>query len=248
MQYMEQRDEKKMEEFTEPSLLDYARFHGVASPTLPSSDLTEYISPDTLESLESSLQHPDASDLQTEISTAAAQITSKQKERLQIERDGAIFLSSIVKPPAQQPPLYPPSTNRHRVRNMKIDPPLLQSDHELDLLAFSSGKISIDPSELDLPFEKLEVENDEALEWPLYYMDFPAQVWERVRTEKLDCAKEVLLYIQEIRNVGWDGNGVGAGEVVRVKVMSSMNDFFLFSTVRGGMCYVLICLAEGRRK
>lgn len=211
-----------MEEFAEPSILEYARFHGVASSTLPSSDLLAYISPDTLESLESTLQDPSTGDFETKLSTAATHVKSKEKERLEIERDGAVFLSSIIKPTTQQPLLHPASTSRHRVKNMKIDPPILQSDHELDMRAFSHGVsvIPLDPSKLDLPLEQLEVENDEGIEWPRYYMDFPAQVWEMVRAEKLDCTREVLLFIQGVRDVRWDG--VGGEEVVRVKVMFNM--------------------------
>lgn len=204
-----------MAEFTEPSILEYARFHGVASSSLASSDLADYISPDTLESLESALQDSNDSDFEIKLSTAAEQAKSKQSERLEIGRDGAIFLSSIIKPTVPPPPCAA-STARHRVRNMKLDPPILQSDHELDMQAFSRGVISLDPSNLGLSPEQIEEENDEGLEWPAHYMDFPKQVWERARAEKLDCTREVLLFIQGVRDAGWDGVG---GEVERVKVM-----------------------------
>ncbi|KAK2754785.1 hypothetical protein FQN54_006678 [Arachnomyces sp. PD_36] len=207
-----------MAEATEPSILEYARFHGVASSHYPSSDLLDYISTDDLESIPQDLSEEDC-DLQSTLSSAGTKAKVKENERLEIGRDGAILLSSIIKPalPLSRPS-YTPSHLLHRVRNMKLSLPILRSDHDLDMLAFDSSPISLDPSELNLPLDKLERENDESLEWPDYCLDFPMQLWEGARREKLDCAREVLVFIQGIRGVPcWEG-----GEVERFKMQKKV--------------------------
>ena len=195
-----------MAERTEPSILEYARFHGIATSALASSELRDYVSSDSLEDLEAGLRDPESrlGNFEATISDVHTQVKSRQNERLEIGRDAAIFLSSIIKPVAAPPSLDTSSEfnqNRHRVKSLKMEPPILKTDHELDLRAFSGGIISLDPTKLNLPLEKLQEENDEGMSWPKYYLDLPMQMWERVKAEKLDCTREVLLFIQGVRSV-----------------------------------------------
>jgi hypothetical protein len=208
-----------MERQAEPSILDYARFHGIAS---------NYLASDPLDNIHSISRDLATATLADPIGAAgldfvaiANQAREQVKEKLEVGRDGAIFLSSILKPSRlgeeAQTKLsdwdavcFPDLNHHHRIRDMKQEPPMLMTDHEVDMRLFAEDRRlePVDLSKLDLLREDLNEENDEGLEWPGYFWDLPGQLWDRVRAEKIDCTREVLLFIQEVRN-GDDGASSG---------------------------------------
>src|SRR5436190_9455489 len=187
----------------QPSILEYARFYGIAIDH-EACNPVDCIPVGDVEDIDVSLGDPiDGPHLDL---PSASSLTQLEKEKLSISRNGGIFLFSASKPPAI---LHDESEkswdeclpDRHRIKNMMQDVPIVKSDHELDMRLFQS-RISLESLELDLPLEIIEDENDEGLGFPSNFWEIPRQVQERVKREKLDCTREVLMFIQQIRDPG----------------------------------------------
>jgi hypothetical protein len=187
----------------QPSVLDYARFYGIAVDHLM-SDPVKCIPVDKAEDIDSSLRDPiDAPHLSLASLPSLAQF---EKEKLGVGRDAAVFLCSAMKPPVilhdESEKLWDECLpDRYRVTNMMQEVPMVKSDHELDMRLFRS-RISLETLELDLPLEIIDDENDEGLRFPSNFWEMSRQMRERLKREKLDCTREVLMFIQGIRDPG----------------------------------------------
>lgn len=170
----------------EPSILDYARFHGLSIDYRAIHPLQYIIDTPSL---------PDVQD-PPELFEIDASCGTPAPERLSISKEAAALLSSIRE---TQPEDYEfdesilPDT--HRVRNLKMETPLLRTDPELDLRDFRARVIP-DLAAEHLPLEKVDEELDEGLTWPLSYEDLYRQVNEESESEKPMFSKEALIYLQ----------------------------------------------------
>ena len=186
-----------MSQDVEPTIIEYARFHGLVrdhceSPPLERLDLSE--------NLRSSLDDPPEL---FHIDLAKAQLP---QERWAVDASAASLLSSIVES-AQQPPLYSDEElgiDRHRVRRMKLELPLLRSDHELDVLRFRSPIVPDLENEF-LPLETVDVEEDEGIEWPSSYYALPDEFTKKASSEKIEASKDGCLYLQQTLKYDLEG-------------------------------------------
>lgn len=187
----------------ELSIVVYARFHGIARSHLAVDPLSFMPRPPADSAV--SLDDPDDGSLLT-VKGARSTLTQKQREKLDISKTGAIFLSSVLKTPVllketeleiRWDDLLP---DYRRLKRMRMEEPILKGDHELDMRSFR-GQTSLDQMELDLPLEQLDDENDEGLGFPVHHQYLPRQMQDRFAKEKLDCTKEVLIFMQDIRQV-----------------------------------------------
>ncbi|MCJ1399854.1 hypothetical protein MMC11_003057 [Xylographa trunciseda] len=171
----------------EPSILEYARFH----------DLTvNYRESNPLSILSEALPAPlriDESGL-VEITKDLRTIAS---ERLEFGKGAVIYLASIINASSYLPRAYNDLLPKnHRIRDLKLEPPLLQSDHELDMQQFGA-RVVPDLKKEHLPLERVNDERDEGLGWPSSYAELPAKVSARSLVEKLSISKDVLLYLRD---------------------------------------------------
>ena len=187
-----------MSQNVEPTIIEYARFHGLvrdhrASPPLERLALSE--------DLGSSLDDPPEL---FHIDLAKAQLP---QERWVVDAGAASLLSSIVVESAQDPPLYSDEElgiDRHRVRRMKKELPLLRSDHELDVLRFRSPIVP-DLEKEFLPLETVDVEEDEGLEWPSSYYALPDEFTKKFSSEKIEASQDGCLYLQQTLKYDFEG-------------------------------------------
>ncbi|KAL2373530.1 hypothetical protein RJ035_000451 [Blastomyces gilchristii] len=187
----------------EPSILEYARFHDVAINSIPNPLL---LAPPEIEDIDLSLcdisNHPsiDLEDIHREIQT-------KTREKLDANWASAPLLSSIIKLSIDERPTgnhyhyeeIDCSTDSRRIRDMKLEAPVLQTDHERDMRAFRRG-ISLDYVQIDVALEYLDDENDESLKFPSSFWSQGKRLWRTAQGERLSCMKDSLLLMQGIKS------------------------------------------------
>ena len=87
---------------------------------------------------------------------------------------------------------------------MKLELPLLTSDHEIDMQRFVRVMIP-DLANEHLPLESLNEEADEGLSWPSRYTALPDIYSRKSTDEKLDVSPVVLSYMANTLDCG---NGI----------------------------------------
>jgi len=178
-----------MPEGHEPSLLEYARFHGLARDHLESHPLHNIRLPDDyLQQLEDQpdLFHIDASNATVPV------------ERLSIDTDAASMLASIAPSSTAAFSRFDEDIDNdtHRIRNLKEESPLLRTNHEWDLQHFARQVVPDLETEF-LPLESINEEADEGFTWPTKYYEFVDEVWKGACSEKLEIPNEGLLCLQQ---------------------------------------------------
>lgn len=196
-----------MSQDVEPPVIEYARFYGLARNHLephPLQGLT------FSENLGSSVLLDDPPEL-FRIDLASVKVP---EERLAVDAGAALFLSSI----AESVKISPSHSDedlgldRHRVRRMKNELPLLRSDHEIDMLRFASPIVPDLENEF-LPLETVGIEEDEGLEWPSRYYALPDVYAKKSRSEKIETSKDDFLYLQQTLNDQLEGGKHGEFDV-----------------------------------
>ena len=185
----------------EPPIIDYARFYGLVQNHLEPPPLQGLTLPENLGSfLEDppELFHIDLSNVKV------------PEERLAIDAGAASLLSFI--PERTKHEIEDVGIDRHRLRRLKIELPLLRSDHEIDLLRFVSP-IAPDLENEFLPLETLDVEEDEGVELPSYCYALPDQFAKKSRSEKIEASKDDLLYLQQVLKYHLEGGEHAAFEI-----------------------------------
>ena len=186
-----------MSQDVEPTIIDYARFHGLVrdhreSPPLERLALSE--------NLGSALDDPPEL---FHIDLAKVQLP---QERWAVDAGAASLLSSVLESAEPQPPYSDEELgiDRHRVRRMKQELPLLRSDHELDVLRFRSPIVPDLENEF-LPLETVDVEEDEGLEWPSSYYALPDEFTKKFSSEKIEASRDGCLYLQQTLKLDFEG-------------------------------------------
>ncbi|KAK2794429.1 hypothetical protein FQN51_000872 [Onygenales sp. PD_10] len=202
---------------SEPSILEYARFHNVANNKSP--DPLSFI-PTYSGDIQASLCNP-VNTQDIDLCAIRHEMQIRTREKLDVSRSSAALLSSISKL-EHKPGPYASSKynydeeeylpNLHRARNLKCDLPMLKTDHELDMRSFRQST-SLDCMEMDLPLETVSDERDEGLALPKGFWDEPRRIWEATQREKLDCTKEIVMLIQEAKGGSTEVGDVDGGLV-----------------------------------
>ncbi|KAI5300650.1 hypothetical protein KEM56_002295, partial [Ascosphaera pollenicola] len=185
-----------------PSVLAYARYHGIAFPLTQVDAESLLPSPLTPASLSVSLQDDD--DLPSlDLDAVLGFISSELKEKISLSRESAALVSSIVKPAlttfeTDLRKCCPP--NIHASRKLKVDNPALITDHELDTTEFR--RVSLETLKIDLPLERVDVDNDEGLIFPHQFWVAADEIRGMTGKAKMDATKKVVGMIQSIRQFG----------------------------------------------
>jgi hypothetical protein len=181
--------ESEAEEQDEPTVLEYARFHGLCTDYLLEHPCVNNIPTPTSDCFEADIREPANS------SGTDATASELRKERLTITKEAAFLLRTIHS--LQQPSdkdLLLPSDNWRRAKTLQVEVPILTSDEELDLLNFGCTDTP-SFSNLRIPFELVDVEEDEGFEWPMKYYEYPAQCDKQAKAEKLAISRDHLLFL-----------------------------------------------------
>lgn len=175
----------------EPTVLEYARFHGLSCDYTQELSQCYKIASLSDEDIDLDLQHPQ------DDAALTKPVEELTRERLTVSKEAATLLRSVYSLREAPDDLQLISEVKRRILNLKQEVPLLQTDHELDVLEFGKALESC-IHEPKIPLEPVDEENDEGLGWPSSYFSYPAQCDEEARTEKLRVSKEVLLYLQDV--------------------------------------------------
>lgn len=177
-----------MSEDDEPSILEYSRFYGLT---------TDHRSANALSTLVGKHIVDPATD-ETALFQITANVAPPAPERLSAGKEAVAFLSSIRADQLDSSEFADeliPKT--HRRRKLKIEEPLLRSDHTLDMQQFG-GWIIPDLANERLPLEKVNDEEDEGLVWPSKYDELRSSAANKSESEKLVVSKDILLYLNGV--------------------------------------------------
>ncbi|KAF2121488.1 hypothetical protein BDV96DRAFT_564367 [Lophiotrema nucula] len=186
-------------EETEPTVLEYARFHGLALDYLSELLLTSDLPIPSSDSVEADLNG--ASDV---LPTNA--IDELTKERLAVPKEAALLLKSVHDLQKAWSNVQLTTDRRKDILKLKLELPVLRTDPELDLINFGSTALPI-LDDLRIPSEPVNTEQDETLEWPSRYFLYPKQCETQAKSEKLVVSKDSLTFIQNAIKDDWSSEG-----------------------------------------
>lgn len=176
-----------MSQYMEPSLSEYARFYGLT---------TDHLDRDPLAGLAVIHDLPEQLEDDPELFRIDNAKDIDLNEKLFFGKQEALVLGSIMETMPQDWDLDESSwLNPHRVRHMKIEVPMLKTDHEGDMRAFRCLMIP-DLANEHLPLESLDDEADEGLMWPSSCQKLPSQYMLAAERERLDVSIGELNYLQ----------------------------------------------------
>lgn len=230
----------------EPSLLDYARFHGIAidhqavipldqvpPPHSPIND--GFADPSDVPSIDPPVVHHS---LEQELGS----------EKLEIPKDAARFLSSLLRTASANPgginrdSFFP---EPHRNKNLKLEVPLLKRNWGPGSSLGCAERIALDPVKLQLPRENVSDEQDEGLVFPKRYFDLSDSIWKEVSTEKLDCSKDDLELLQRIKGVEKPDSGYILEKVSESQHGSNVGCYYIRSFLDSlTLCILLATMYE----
>ena len=189
------------------SVLEYARSHGVAS-NLASINPLEFLDQTCRPSSTTDSPHRDLqfSFDDSIISFHKSIEQSLRSEKLDIDKDDGRFLSTIIRK-AKVENLATKTTIDHllpslnRLDKLKLEPPLLRADCELDLLSLK--RRSLHSSDVIKPsLVQKELEHLQHLSHQWKFEDITNEIEDELRRERLDCTKESLKLIQNAKRSG----------------------------------------------
>ncbi|KAI9745743.1 MAG: hypothetical protein M1818_001279 [Claussenomyces sp. TS43310] len=185
------------EDVAELSPLEYARKHGLAI-----DHLAESLPWDHIHALQESSSEilPTDSHL-PQIKAAPSFYTA---ERLTVDKGAAKLLTDanrIISTAEENSSFITPLLDVRKIRDLRVEVPLLRSDHEADCRAFAKRQDT--KSDLNLPVDTLDDERDEGLGWPAAIKALPGQVIEEMKTAKLEVARKSLIYLQDLLKNSW---------------------------------------------
>ncbi|KAF1990785.1 hypothetical protein K402DRAFT_323942 [Aulographum hederae CBS 113979] len=183
-------EDEEIESVEEPSILEYARFHGLTadyfSEKIPWSKREQPVERHLLDQNENLKW-----DLRDE---------SFLHEPLTVSRKTMILLQDTIKDEPDLPVWdanIMEATPRRRAADLKMELPLLRTDDELDLRHFGSVA-EPDLTNHGLPEEHVDDENDEGLAWPSWFHGLPARYDLEMETEKLEVSRDGMLFLQKV--------------------------------------------------
>ena len=179
------------QEYTEPSIIEYARFHGLARDHLSVNPLCSGHIPllHTLEFLDS--REPNGSFSQDHLPAFAL------NEQTSLDEDAQSLLAKATSGPTGTGNRVEDTADHRRIKKLKLELPITRTDHDLDMRDFAL-QYEPDLSRLNFPMVQVDEENDEGMTWPSYVYDFVNRSNYSQLFEKLSATKDDLLYLQAI--------------------------------------------------
>ncbi|KAI9709526.1 MAG: hypothetical protein M1820_003286 [Bogoriella megaspora] len=119
------------------------------------------------------------------------------KEKITLDRDAVAYLQwiSLLPQKALSTEQYLQG-RRQYYSQLRLELPLLKTDHELDIRALQPAHPLDVVYEENLPPEELNNESDESLHWSVIHYELPALYGSQIKGEKISVARESLLYLQ----------------------------------------------------
>ena len=175
----------------EPTILEYARFHGICRDYTKEILQLDCITPPSSEAFDLGLRDPKNA---IPLTNSGDELI---KDRLAVSREAALLLKAVHELQEAPPDLRLISDRRKHIRSLKQEVPILRTDNELDMLEFGSA-VELRFTDLQLPLEAVDEENGEGLQWPSIYLTFPERCMEQAQDEKLGVPRETLIYLQDV--------------------------------------------------
>lgn len=230
-----------MENLDELSVLDYARSQGIATDHLKHdpSGLLSQIRDSQLESPFFSVADLESSIAKLEASAAAALTTTTTNQKLELGKDGAKFLSSVLKEVSSLQagdtliakdldsfafPRYSPS------HDLKVEVPVLTFEKEGAREVFRQRP---DPAvileEMVPILANRENSNpDEGLEFPDYFWELQSMFDIDPSTEKLDASRDSVRLLQGA--IGYLDEKKHKGDIEKLYSSSSLDTVSIYSS------------------
>ncbi|PGH08092.1 hypothetical protein AJ79_06092 [Helicocarpus griseus UAMH5409] len=181
---------------SEPTILEYARFHNIANDGVPEPLVFNF-------SVFGNLGAPFGkfpSILPNDLEHIRSETESRTKEKLVASRACGQLLSSIFTSSTDfREDEYLPT--HHGIRGLEVDNPIVSTICESDQRPFPQ-KISLGCLTADIPLEHIDDEKDERLDIPDSFWEKAKRIRELVQVEKLSCKKETLILLDGIRIEG----------------------------------------------
>lgn len=172
------------------SVLEYARFHRICKDYARSDPLDPRYLPQAPIFLLQDLTDPPGC---SRVQPNAAPDTS---ERLEIDAAAVNVLKTVSAFQSNRPVTETYSSPR-LLRHLKVETPLLNTDHELDSIRFRK-RDNLRLTDVKLPIELTDDEKDEGLSWPSQCHGFSEQFHREIESDRLEVQKQAFLYLQSV--------------------------------------------------
>jgi hypothetical protein len=121
------------------------------------------------------------------------------EERLSISKDAAFLLASVSREQAAEEIdslVLPMLNSRNGIKKLKIELPLLHSDHEGDCKEFGRREgFEVRLKDVKLPFEIVSEENGQGLKGPSHFNTLGTKTTEELKQERISVSKNTVGYL-----------------------------------------------------
>ncbi|KAF2734976.1 hypothetical protein EJ04DRAFT_601906 [Polyplosphaeria fusca] len=205
----------------EPSVVEYLRFHGLTSDYLQEPFPLRDCNPPTNSMFEADLN---------ELADClySCQVLPSTKERLTVCKEAAFLLKSVDDFQQELGSVWSTVKGWKRRQEIGMELPILQTDHELDVLHFGT-LTQPDFRDLKVPLESLDTEKGEGLEWPTAYHVFSMTLDQQAKSEKIAVGVDSLHFLQNaIKNTSpppeWESTILHSLEYRKVYLLSETSN------------------------
>jgi hypothetical protein len=178
-----------------PPVLEYARSHGLCSDYTLERPLVHSIKPPSDDEIIADLKDPANLSFTNPVEGVI-------KERLAVSKDAVLLLKEVLSMQQMPDNTTPTREIWKRASRLKLELPLVSTDNDLDLLNFGSADVPSFNS-LRMPIAPVDEENDEGLQWPPEYYEYPRLCDAKAKAEKLLVTKDGLVYLQNTILDSW---------------------------------------------
>jgi hypothetical protein len=194
----EEEESEGREEGHEISPLEYARLNGLSF-----NHFKACLAAEDLQNLRIDVI---TDNLGSDIPSFNFDLGLRLEERLTISKGAAILLSTISRecPILEIDAMIISMVEKFGPRNLRLELPLLQSDHDADCRKFGAREgFDIKLQDIKLPLETVHEDNKDGLTWPARYSNLGEEIKENLRLEKLQVSKDVANLFQTVIGVKW---------------------------------------------
>lgn len=231
-------EEQAEEEEDELTPFEYARYHGITRDHLSDSSAFDHIKA-LKEAIDSS---PDGflTD-HSHLPRLSLGPPPDLRDRFSTPREALTYLRDFQQEmhPDNIEAIMDPMLTSRKLRSLRVELPLLRSDHETDCANISRERLrqgfEIRLQDIKLPLEIVDEENGEGLSIPSKYLDVAHKIVQDIKKEKLSCSKETLSYLAKTLKEPWtqeDEDRVWAAEKKHHRVRS--NTYLLLAAFLSG--------------
>ncbi|TGO15353.1 hypothetical protein BTUL_0041g00380 [Botrytis tulipae] len=153
--------------------------------------------------MQEDIYHSFSSDLNDDHLSLFTTPETNTNERLSVSIGAARLLTSIAQNENQESidTLTHSLLGPRDVRNLRIEMPILQSDHDFDVRGFARRDgFEVRPQDIKLPLELLSIENNEGLGFPSDFYNFETETFETIANEKIEVTRNSMVYLHTALN------------------------------------------------